>query len=179
MPRDGTDGECFKFGEYPPFGEPTPPRLLRLFGKNSKVFLKGRTCENQGLGIGAFGYYRRVVESHKDQLLDEIIKVAQKQNLPPETVGVFEVAKVENQFLKAIESVEDALPRSLFIDNQHNPLKFLHAALSKGLHAKTDEECLTVAQDIRIVLAALVERIGQILKEDAELKAALGRLGSS
>jgi hypothetical protein len=47
-------------------------------------------------------------ESHKDQMLDEIIKVAEK--LAPETISLFETAKTENQFLKAIESVEDALP---------------------------------------------------------------------
>src|SRR5271163_2925877 len=69
---------CAKFGEIPQFGSPTPNRLLRLFGSDSKVFLKGRQCENHGLGIGAFSYYRRVVENHKDQLFDEIIKVAIK-----------------------------------------------------------------------------------------------------
>jgi hypothetical protein len=59
-------GQASKFGEYPPYGPPTPTRLLRLFGQDRGVFLKGRRCENQGLGIGAFVYYRRVVESHKD-----------------------------------------------------------------------------------------------------------------
>src|SRR5262249_37076733 len=54
-------GECFKFGEIPIYGPPTPARLIRLFGKDRDIFLKGRQCENHGLGIGAFVYYRRVV----------------------------------------------------------------------------------------------------------------------
>ena len=59
------DGKCYKFGELPAFGPVTPTRLLDLFGKDRDIFLKGRRCESQGLGIGAFVYYRRVVESHR------------------------------------------------------------------------------------------------------------------
>jgi hypothetical protein len=79
LPRDSSGpGNCFKFGEVPAFGPPTSNRLLRLFGKDSGIFLKGRQCENHDLGIGAFGYYRRVVENHKDQIFDAIIKVTAK-----------------------------------------------------------------------------------------------------
>src|SRR5262245_59426418 len=116
---DSKDGSCYKFGEYPMYGPPTPTRLLRLFGKDRDIFLKGRQCENHGLGIGAFSYYRRLVENHKDQILDEIIKVANK--VAPNTVKPLELAKKENQFSKAIESVKDAIPQALRI-NGHNPL---------------------------------------------------------
>jgi hypothetical protein len=166
-------GRGYKFGEYPPYGPPTPTRLLRLFGQDREIFLKGRRCENQGLGIGAFVYYRRVVESHKDQILDEVIKVARK--VAPEHIEALSTAKEENQFLKAIESVKDAIPQALLI-NGHNPLTLLHSALSEGLHAKTDEQCLELAQAVRVVLAELAERISQVLKDEAELKAAVTRL---
>jgi hypothetical protein len=58
----------------------------------------------------------------------------------------------------------------------HNPLTLLHSALSKGLHADDDQTCLEAAHIIRIVLAGLVERVGQALKSEAELTTALGRL---
>jgi hypothetical protein len=90
-------------------------------------------------------------------------------------VQALEAAKKENQFLKAIESVKNALPQTLLIEG-HNPLTLLHSALSEGLHEKTDEECLKIAHDVRVVLAEFIERIGQALKNDAELKAAVGRL---
>jgi hypothetical protein len=166
-------GNCIKFGEIPPFGPPTPPRLLRLFGEDREIFLKGRRCENQGLGIGAFTYYRRIVENHKTQILDEIIGVATK--VAPGMVETLERAKSENQFSKAVESVKDAIPPTLLI-NSHNPLTLLHSALSKGLHAQTDEQCLELARDIRLVLAELAERIGQALRDEAELNAAISRL---
>jgi hypothetical protein len=169
------EAHCYKFGEMPPFGAPTPNRLLRLFGKDSSVFLKGRQCENHGLGIGAFGYYRRVVESHKDQLFDEIIKVSNK--IAPELVPNLEAARKENQFLKAVEAVKDGIPQSLLI-NGHNPLTLLHAALSEGLHAQTDEQCLELAHHVRVVLSDLVERMSQAMKDEAELNAAITRLMS-
>src|ERR1700730_8311278 len=76
---------CYKIGEAPPFGPTTPARLISLIGPDRDLFLKGRTCENQGLGIGAFGYYRRVVENQKNRILAEIIKVAQLLSMLPDT----------------------------------------------------------------------------------------------
>ncbi len=60
--------------------------------------------------------------------------------------------------------------------NGHNPITLLHSALSIGLHAQTDEECLDSAHDVRIVLAELAERLGQAMKDHAELNSAVQRL---
>jgi hypothetical protein len=157
-------GDCIKFGEIPAYGSPTPNRLLNLFGGDRNQFLKGRRSENERLGFGAFAYYRRVVESHKDQILDEIIKVANE--LAPGMVGKLEAAKAENEFLKAIDSVKDAVPQALFV-NGHNPLALLHSAMSKGLRANNDKQSLEAAHDVRLALADLVERIDSALKAKA------------
>ena len=50
------------------------------------TYLKGRRCENQGLSIGAFSYYRRVVESQKDKIFDEIIGVCERLDVDSETI---------------------------------------------------------------------------------------------
>ena len=170
-----TSGVCYKFGELPEFGPPTPSRLIKLIGPDRELFLKGRRCENQGLGVGAFVYYRRVVEGQKNRILDEIIKVSQKLGAPVEQVTLLEAAKKETQFSRALASVKDALPQSLLI-NGHNPLSLLHSALSDGLHARSDPECLEVASSVRVVLAELSERLAQALKDEAELNKALSRL---
>jgi hypothetical protein len=85
-------------------------------------------------------------------------------------------AKAETQFLKSVTFVRDAIPPSLLIDGHHNPLTLLHAALSTGLHEQTDERCLELAQGVRIVLSELAERLGQALKDKAELKDAVALL---
>ena len=168
-------GQCYKFGEFPEYGPPTPARLIRLFGKDREIFLKGRQCENHGLGIGAFTYYRRVVENHKNQILDEIIRVSKKIGAPPEMVKVLEDAQEEIQFSKALNSVRDAMPQALLV-NGHNPLTLLHKALSVGVHQLSDEQCLQIAHDVRVVLVELAERLGQALKDEAEINTAITRL---
>lgn len=171
-------GQCYKFGELPGYGPPTPARLMKLVGPDRELFLKGRRCENQGLGIGAFVYYRRVVEGQKNRILDEIIKVSNKLSAPAEALAKLEAAKKESRFTQALVDVKDAVPQSLLIDG-HNPLLLLHAALSDGLHERTDEHCLEIATSVRVILAELAERLSQALKDEAELSRALAKLMSA
>ena len=176
--RDGfseTSGDCYKFGELPEYGPPTPARLLKLIGPDRDIFLKGRRCENQGLGIGAFVYYRRVVENQKNRILGKIITVAQKLGTTAEAIQELEAAKAETQFSKALASVKDSIPQALLIDG-HNPLRLLHSALSDGLHDRDDSHCLEQASSIRVVLAELSERLSHALKDEAELNRALSHL---
>lgn len=171
-----TSGIMFKFGEYPQFGPPTPAKVVSILGAEKEYYFKGRQSENQGLGIAAFAYYRRVVENQKDKIFDEIIRTVKKIN-PGDTVFVteLEAAKKENQFSKAVESIKHAIPQILLIDG-HNPLTLLHSALSEGLHAKNDEECLEIATSIRIVLTEMIDRMSNALKDSTELKSAVNRI---
>lgn len=173
--QEPSEGKAFKFGELPNYGPPTPARLIKLIGPDREVFLKGRRCENLGLGIGAFVYYRRVVENQKNRILGEVIKVAQAVGASADSLSELQAAVEETQFSKALGSVKHSIPQSLLI-NGHNPLLLLHSALSEGLHNKTDSECLESAASVRIVLAELSERLAQALKDEAELNRALAHL---
>jgi hypothetical protein len=82
LDRDGADGVLMKIGEVPEFGPPLPARLQRLVQSDRDFLLKGFRSENEGLGIGAFAYYRRLVEEHKNKLIDEIIKTCRKYRQP-------------------------------------------------------------------------------------------------
>jgi len=173
---DGGSALAVKVGEWPQFSPQTPPRLLRLLGDDKDIFLQGRRSEFHGLGIGAFTYYRRVVESQKDRLLDEIIKVVEKvETSPKEIVEDLTKAKANFQFTKAIGDVKLAIPQTLLIDGE-NPLLLLHGALSTGIHDKSDGECLELAKSIRLTLAGLMERIDLALSEKKELSEAVKKL---
>ena len=168
-------GSCYKFGELPPFGPLTSPKLITLIGPDRDEFLKGRRCENQGLGVGAFIYYRRVVENQKTRILEEIIRVCEKIGASEDKIGKLKSAVTENQFSKALDTEKDAMPASLLI-NGHNPLLLLHSFLSKGVHTLTDEECLKFAGSIRVILGELSDRLSQALKDEAEINTALSVL---
>lgn len=168
-------GECYKFGELPTYGPPVPPKLIKLIGPDRDEFLKGRRCENQGLGVGAFIYYRRVVENQKNRILGEIIKVSEKIGAAEDNISLLKSAVTETQFSKALDMAKDAMPESLLI-NGHSPIMLLHSALSEGVHALTDEQCLELAGSVRVVLGELSERLSQALKDEAELTKALSAL---
>lgn len=168
-------GIALKLGETPPFGPHTPARVITLIGPDRDLFLKGRRAENAGLGIGAFAYYRRVVENQKGRIIGEAGRVAKRLGASDATLKQFEKAEKETQFTNAIEVVRDAIPESLLVSG-HNPLVLLHSALSEGLHELEDKTCLELAKSVRIVLTDLAERISIALEEKQELDTAVRRL---
>jgi hypothetical protein len=168
---------AYKYGELPSFGPPTPARVIKLIGPDRELFLAGRRCENQAMGIGAFVYYRRVVENQKNRIFDEIIRVTKIVSPDDKLLADLEGAKTETQFSRAVESIKHGLPESLLINGQ-NPLLLLHSALSEGVHADDDAQCLELATSIRVVLVEFAERLGQTLKDDAELAEAVKRLAN-
>lgn len=167
-----------KYGEEPSFGPPTPARVITLIGPDRDEFLKGRRCENQGLGVGAFAYYRRVVENQKNRIFDEILRVSKHLSSDAQLFEDLERAKEETQFTKAVDTIKHALPQSLLV-NGYNPLTLLHSALSEGIHVHSDAECLELATSVRVVLIEFSERLGLAMKDEAELNEAVNRLAGN
>jgi hypothetical protein len=173
--RDIRAVDATKLGEWPAYSPPTPSRVNSLIGPDRELFFKGRASEAEGLGIGAFAYYRRIVEDQKTRLVDEIIRVARRTNTPADALARLEAARAETQFSKAVEMTKDAVPPGLLIKG-HNPLTLLHSALSGNLHGASDAECLRDAHVIRVILCELADRLGDALKDQKELDEALNRL---
>ncbi|MBA6379544.1 MULTISPECIES: hypothetical protein [unclassified Colwellia] len=164
-----------KVGQQPRHGKAIPKKASKLIGKERNLFFKGSISENQGMGIGAFSYYRRVIDSQKDKIFDEIIKVLNLTTGNETLIQELTDAKAETQFTKAVDKIKTALPDGLKISG-YDPLKLLYQALSEGLHNHTDEECLENAHDIKLVLFQFSERLDSALKDDAELTSAINRL---
>ncbi len=172
------DGLCAKIYEEPPFGNPIPKRLFEILGEsNRESFLQARRAVARGLGIGAYAYYRRVVENTKFDLGSAILRVAQATNAAPEHIARLESAQKERQFSKAIETLRDtaAIPPALLIDG-HNPLTLLHDLLSEGIHQLSDAECLERAQHAETVLFDIADRMQIALTERKNVKAALASI---
>jgi hypothetical protein len=168
-------GRAYKYGEVPVYGPPIPARVITLIGPDRDHFLLGRRAENHGLGIGAFAYYRRVVENQKGRIIREVARVAKKLGASPEVLQDFEKAANETQFKTAIDGIKAGLPSVLMVEG-HNPLTLLHTALSDGLHEQDDKTCLELAQSIRTVLTELAERMSSVLKDQQELHTAVSKL---
>lgn len=158
-----------KIAEHPVLLK-VPKAVRRLIDNDFRLYQKGQRSEALGHGIGAFSYYRRVVENMKGRLFDRIIQVAKLDAAKHgELIKELEAAKKETQFVKAIDQIKAGIPERLLVGS-HNPLTLLHDALSEGLHQHTDEECLEIATELKVIMHALIERLDAALAEEAELQ---------
>lgn len=151
------DDYVMKVGQCPPWEIVPDKNLSELLGEHQDYYKKGLVCESQGYGIGAYAYYRRIIEEIIDSLLDSITDIIPESEKQQYLEALNQTRKTIIAQEK-IELVKDLLPEILRPDGM-NPLNLLHTTLSEGLHAKTDDACLEIAGSIREILIFLVNRI--------------------
>lgn len=157
--------------------EDEPDRTRNHLGGNLLEYYRaGREAEAARLGLGAFTYYRRVVEGLKDEIFDKIIQVAEQETTHAALIEQLKRAKEHRQFETSFKEIKGVLPRRLLIGNM-SPISLLNTSLSNGIHAHSDSDCLEIAQDVRMVLGHLLQRLEELLREDdVHLRAAVQRL---
>lgn len=154
-----------KFGQWPEWQVKVSPREGGLLGPHELVFKKGLACEREGFGIGAAAYYRRIVEGVIGELLDSIQALLDE---PQQQAYGEALAKLRQETIAAdkIKCVKDYLPRTLR-PGGINPLDVLYEALSRGIHAGSDEEALDDAAHIR---GALLFLLGEVASHKERAK---------
>jgi len=152
------EDEVRKVGQEPPWEIGIDKNLERVLGTHADLYKKGLTCESQGYGLGAFSYYRRIVEEIIDGLLDQIADLlgGEERARYADALAKTKCTKVAQE---KIDLVKDLLP-ALLRPNDLNPLSVLHDSLSVGLHSESDEDCLDRAAHIRESLLFLVSQVG-------------------
>jgi hypothetical protein len=155
--RADKDNYVAKVGQYPPWDVKGNQGIERLLGEHAVYYRRGLICESQGFGIGAFGYYRRIVEETIDALLTQIADLMTGDERT-RYEGVLAKVATTRVTQEKIDLVKDLLPPILVPDGM-NPLGVLHSSLSEGLHAESDEACLQTAGAVREVLTFLVHQI--------------------
>lgn len=174
----GSPSVVIKMGEFPFYGSQLSPKFLTFLGADRDLFIQGHRAETSGFGIGAFSYYKKAVENQKSNLIREIGKIAQQMGADEDTLRKFAQAESEPQFGQATAEIRSLIPQSLLIHGQ-NPLNLLRSALSEGVQAQSDAECLEVATSIRVIMTELAERLSSALHDNGELSSAVNRLLNS
>lgn len=161
----GEDSDLImKIGQYPPLSISGNKNLKRMMGKHEDIYNKGLICESQAYGIGAYAYYRRIVEEVIDELLMDLTTLIEKENKEEykKALAEFKDSYVAKNKIKL---VKDLLPNSLQ-RNDMNPLQTLHSVLSQGVHSLDDEECLERAKYIHGILTYLVRELIEHREDD-------------
>jgi hypothetical protein len=146
-----------KVGQYPGIDISIDKDIERSLGKHAALFKQGLICETNGFGIGAYSYYRRIVELTIDELLGDISELLDGDNKEKYLEALQKTKELQKTSDK-IELVKDILPPVL-IANGLNPLGTLYKILSEGIHNKTDDNCINIANNIRIILLFLIKQV--------------------
>jgi uncharacterized protein YjaG (DUF416 family) len=135
---------------------------------------RGLICESQSYGIGAFAYYRRIVEEIIEKLLEDIPNLMsgeERQKYPAALQQVKQTRRADEK----IKLVKDLLSEVLKPSGM-NPLDMLFEALSEGLHGEIDDQCVELAQQVRQVLVYLVNRLLTVKTADQEFTEGMKKL---
>jgi len=162
-----------KVGQYPALSIDIPPDLEKALGpEHATLFRRGLLSLNHGFGIGAHGYFRRVVEETMDEMLTLLAAALKEGGADVETIQRVEAAKREKAFDKKAKVAADALPDHMK-PGGFNPFARLHTFYSEGIHAKTDAECIALVGQMRDALDAIFTKLKtQVSAERKYLEAA-------
>jgi hypothetical protein len=141
-----------KIGQAPPLSVSIPPSLEKNLGATcAALYKKALVNRNEGYGLGAVTYIRRVVEDKTDELIEVVSQLAEAHNVESEIVGKIRAAKNERStYDNKLRIAATVLPASLVIDGV-NPLGELYDLVSEGVHDLTEEECIAVADETKSV----------------------------
>ena len=164
-----------KAGQFPPWDISIEKEVDRSLGDFSFYYKNGLICESQGYGIGAFSYYRRMIEGIIDHLLDQIGELIPEEDSKEEYLNALEKTKKTTVTQEKIKLVFDLLP-PILNPQEFNPLKTLHSILSEGLHHRTDDECLNDAELLRESTIFLIKAVIRNREETKEFTEKMRKL---
>ncbi len=143
--------QVFKTGQYPSWSIRPPKEIQRaLDEENVELYRKGLACMSQSYGIGALGYFRRVVENAVGDLLD-LVEESAKADGDDDSVRAITEARKQKNAEQKLKLASEAVPPSLR-PGRVNPLATLYGDFSRGIHGLSDEQCLEIATDLRETL---------------------------
>lgn len=163
-----------KVGQEPPWDITPDPDLEKALGPRSELYKKGLICESQNYGIGAFAYYRRTVEELIDELLADIPALMTGKE-KEQYLDALEKTRKTTIAQDKIDVVKELLP-AILRPGGVNPLTALHKTLSVGLHGKSDDECIEMAETVRTTLEFLVNTITRTKTEAARFTDGMRKL---
>jgi len=142
--------------------------ITNYFDRETNIwYFKGINALDKNFGIGAFAYFRRIIEK-------ELIHIIENIKLLPDS-HTAEIQKLldkhnENPKVSTIyENIFEHLPNSLKVLGD-NPIKLLYNQTSNGLHSLTEKDCLEKAEKILKLLEFVVKKINEEKSEIKDLK---------
>ena len=138
--------------------------LNEMLGGDQRLFWKGYECEKMAFGLGAFVYYRRIIENNINKLLEMSRQLLLLRN---EDVSNINRAIKGTRMTNKIKVASEAIPGIIKMHGD-NPLKIIAGALGQNIHQGSDRDCLAKAKSIRLALEYIVNNISDEIRRREE-----------
>jgi hypothetical protein len=139
-----------KVGQYPAPSVALPKGLEKnLQPEASWLYRKALICKNNGFGLAAASYIRRVVEDKTNELIEVAAQLAESHAIDASVVAKMRIIGNSTDYTPYEEKLKIAatvFPDSLKVGSI-NPLKTLYNLVSKGIHGLSEAECITIASE--------------------------------
>lgn len=177
-----TEKDVMKVGQFPAQSAKVPPTINKRLGTSAIFYGCALTCRNEGFGLAAVAYFRRVVEDKTNELVDVVAGSAETMGMSAEDVAHIRAAKDEKRYEDKLRVAAEAIPSVMKPDGA-NPLQALYDLLSVGLHTQTEEECLQIADEVREIFDYLFDRLRAEIEDRksfvARVKKIVGKRGEA
>ena len=151
-----------KIGQHPAPTVTLPKGLEKGLGQDAAgLYRKSLICRNNGFGLAAAIYIRRVVEDKTNELIEVAAKNAEVHGVDPLSVKTMRDALDPEKYTtydKKLEYASTVFPRSLMVGG-YNPLKTLFGLVSKGVHDLDEAACIAIADDTAEVFDHVFTRL--------------------
>lgn len=146
-----------KVGEYPKKNVVVDKEVSKVLDREStNWYYKAQSSLKDNLGIGAFAYFRRIIEKELLGLAEEVSNL--KHSKSKEMKDLILEYKNNGKTHLLYENIYDFLPPALKALGD-NPFSLLYKQASKGLHELTEKECLEKSEAINYVLTFLIRKL--------------------
>lgn len=140
--------------------------------ESNNWYYKAIKSFKDNLGIGAFAYFRRIIEKELLKIVEDISKLESSDKKIKQLLKEY---KASNKVYSIYENIFSLLPKSLQ-SLGFNPIQTLYQQTSEGLHSLTENECLERAENINIVLKFVIKKLNEEQSEILEIREALKKL---
>lgn len=138
-----TAGTFEKVVQWPRWTVRIPKGVEKALGARAELLAKAVHCLQEGYGIGAAAYLRRVVEDEARTIVD-LVRDAAEQDGDSEAVENATRALAADSAADRLKIAAQHIPQTLRVDGQ-NPLEVLYGNLSGPLHSESEAEAVEVA----------------------------------
>lgn len=160
-PKEYPDAKVFleKVGSNPPIKVQPNKLVSKYFDRETnRWYFKGLNCINENYGIGAYAYFRRIIEKELIHIIESIKELPSSHKSEIEKLLK---AHKENPTITTIyENIFEHLPHSLKVLG-NNPIKLLYKETSDGLHSLKDDECLKKSEAVQKILEFTIQKINE------------------